>query len=97
MKVEDMVGEALKIAGSSVALTSLSNFLAFLIASFMTLPDVARFAQFGMLMVLLNFCTVIVGFSSILALTGRRMENKYNDCAWVCCFIPEITKSKKKM
>ena len=44
LEVEEMIAETTRNAGTSVALTSVANFIAFLIASYMPLPDVARFA-----------------------------------------------------
>ena len=44
LTIEQMLGEAVRLAGSSVAMTSVSNFFGFLIGSTMVLPDVARFA-----------------------------------------------------
>ncbi len=81
-----MMAETTRIAGSSVALTSLANFLGFLIGTTMVLPDVARFATFGAIVVLLNFIAVIFGFTAVLSLVARRMKNAYNDWSFVFCW-----------
>ncbi|ETO35598.1 RND family transporter: Niemann-Pick type C1 disease protein-like protein, partial [Reticulomyxa filosa] len=85
---QEMVAKSLETSGASVTLTTLANFLAFLIASFMPLPDVNRFAQFGMVMVVLHYISIIFGFTAVLALLARRMKNGYNDFSWLCLWQP---------
>lgn len=86
LKIEEMIAETTRIAGSSVALTSLANFFGFLIGTTMVLPDVARFATYGAIVVLLNFVAIIFGFTAVLALVARRMRNRYNDWSFFCFF-----------
>eukprot|EP01084_Bolivina_argentea_P056470 103369_1 len=86
LSVPQMIAETVRIAGSSVALTSIANFLAFLISTQMVLPSVANFATFGTLVVLLNFISVIFGFTAVLSLTARRQKSGYRDWSFICCF-----------
>eukprot|EP01084_Bolivina_argentea_P056469 103365_1 len=92
--VQEMISETVRIAGSSVALTSLANFFGFLIGTTMVLPDVARFATYGAIIVLLNFIALIFGFTGVLTLVARRMKNEYNDWSWVFCWAT-FTRAKK--
>eukprot|EP01084_Bolivina_argentea_P185255 319480_1 len=57
----------------------------------MVLPDVARFAVFGCVVVILNFVAVIIGFTALLSLVSRRQKSGYRDWAFLCCFT-ECTK-----
>jgi len=84
--IEDMISETTRIAGSSVALTSLANFFGFIIGTTMNLPDVARFSTYGAIIVLLNFIAIVFGFTAILTFTAQRMRNGFVDWAWLCCF-----------
>ena len=47
-----------------------------------------------MLIVALNFFTVLFGFTAVLAMTASRMSKRHNDWACLCCFA-EFTKAKK--
>jgi len=86
LEIEEMISETTRIAGSSVALTSLANLLGFIVGTTMVLPDVARFATFGAIVVALNFLAVIFGFTAVLTLVARRMKNKHIDWSFLFCF-----------
>jgi len=93
LKIEEMIAETTRIAGSSVALTSLANLVGFSIGTTMVLPDVARFASYGAIVVVLNFVAILFGFTSLLTLTARRMQHGYKDWSFLCCF-SQVSKAK---
>ena len=82
-----MIGETLRIAGSSVCATTVANFFGFYVGTFVSLKDVQIFSKCGMIIEMVNFMVILIGFTSILTLTAKRTEDGYKDCSFCCCFM----------
>lgn len=76
---EKLMNHAWSIAGPSVALTSLANFLAFIITSATPLPVIQTFAYQMSMAVALNFFFLIFLFGPMMAWNANRFYAKRTD------------------
>ncbi|XP_018429733.1 PREDICTED: protein patched homolog 2 [Nanorana parkeri] len=78
-------GECLRRTGTSVALTSINNMIAFFMAALVPIPFVSSFCPFqAAVVVVFNFAMVLLIFPAILSLDLQRREDQRLDI--LCCF-----------
>uniref|UniRef100_A0A8C8S6Z9 SSD domain-containing protein n=1 Tax=Pelusios castaneus TaxID=367368 RepID=A0A8C8S6Z9_9SAUR len=80
----ERTGECLKRTGTSVALTSLSNMIAFFMAALVPIPALRAFSLQAAVVVVFNFTMVLLIFPAILSLDLHRRRDKRLDV--LCCF-----------
>jgi hypothetical protein len=81
---QQMTAQMLRQGGPSMTLSSMSNFIAFLIGASIPLPAVANFSIAMAFVVLFNYFMVLLAFTAVLSLNSRRMLAGRMDC--LCCF-----------
>jgi len=81
---EERLGEAFARGGTAIMLTSLTNLVAFLVASTSDLPAIAWFCATAGWVVLCLFLVTISMYAPLLVLDERRRGASRYDC--VCCF-----------
>uniref|UniRef100_A0A8C8S4Z1 SSD domain-containing protein n=1 Tax=Pelusios castaneus TaxID=367368 RepID=A0A8C8S4Z1_9SAUR len=81
---KERTGECLKRTGTSVALTSLSNMIAFFMAALVPIPALRAFSLQAAVVVVFNFTMVLLIFPAILSLDLHRRRDKRLDV--LCCF-----------
>ncbi|KAK1786913.1 hypothetical protein P4O66_017012 [Electrophorus voltai] len=75
--------------GTSVALTSINNMIAFLMAALVPIPALRAFSLQAAVVVVFNFAMVLIVFPAILSLDLHRREEKRLDI--LCCFYSPCT------
>ncbi|KAJ7386392.1 Patched domain-containing protein 3 [Desmophyllum pertusum] len=83
-EIAERVGLALKHAGCSISITSLTDFLAFMIGASTILPALRSFCIFAGIGILADFVLQATLFTAFLALDARRHGKKRDGC---CCCI----------
>uniref|UniRef100_A0A8C8B754 Patched 2 n=1 Tax=Otus sunia TaxID=257818 RepID=A0A8C8B754_9STRI len=81
---KERTGECLKRTGTSVALTSVSNMIAFFMAALVPIPALRAFSLQAAVVVVFNFAMVLFVFPAILSLDLHRRERRRLDI--LCCF-----------
>uniref|UniRef100_A0A8B9S9C2 Patched 2 n=1 Tax=Apteryx owenii TaxID=8824 RepID=A0A8B9S9C2_APTOW len=81
---KERTGECLKRTGTSVALTSVSNMIAFFMAALVPIPALRAFSLQAAVVVVFNFAMVLFIFPAILSLDLHRREKRRLDI--LCCF-----------
>ncbi|KFO74711.1 Protein patched 1 [Cuculus canorus] len=81
---KERTGECLKRTGTSVALTSVSNMIAFFMAALVPIPALRAFSLQAAVVVVFNFAMVLFVFPAILSLDLHRREKRRLDI--LCCF-----------
>ncbi|KFZ60629.1 Protein patched 1, partial [Antrostomus carolinensis] len=81
---KERTGECLKRTGTSVALTSISNMIAFFMAALVPIPALRAFSLQAAVVVVFNFAMVLFVFPAILSLDLHRREKRRLDI--LCCF-----------
>ncbi|XP_072918995.1 protein patched homolog 1 [Hemitrygon akajei] len=81
---KDRTGECLRRTGTSVALTSINNMIAFSMAALIPIPALRAFSLQAAIVVVFNFAMVLLIFPAILSLDLHRREDKRLDI--FCCF-----------
>ncbi|KAK9979243.1 hypothetical protein ABG768_012683 [Culter alburnus] len=81
---KERTGDCLRRTGTSVALTSINNMLAFFMAALVPIPALRAFSLQAAIVVVFNFAMVLLIFPAILSLDLQRREDKRLDI--LCCF-----------
>uniref|UniRef100_A0AAQ5YDZ5 SSD domain-containing protein n=1 Tax=Amphiprion ocellaris TaxID=80972 RepID=A0AAQ5YDZ5_AMPOC len=76
-------GDCLRRTGTSVALTSVNNMIAFFMAALVPIPALRAFSLQAAIVVVFNFAMVLLIFPAILSLDLHRREDKRLDV--LCC------------
>jgi predicted RND superfamily exporter protein len=74
--LRDVCANCMREAASSITLTSLTNFIAFLVASAVPLPNVSYFCLTAAVVVVINYGTLLFGFVSVLCLDAQWSRSK---------------------
>ncbi|KAM6919364.1 protein patched homolog 1 [Lycodopsis pacificus] len=80
---KDRTGDCLRRTGTSVALTSINNMIAFFMAALVPIPALRAFSLQAAIVVVFNFGMVLLIFPAILSLDLHRREDKRLDI--LCC------------
>ncbi|KAI4891086.1 hypothetical protein NFI96_017764, partial [Prochilodus magdalenae] len=80
----EKTGDCLRRTGTSVALTSINNMIAFFMAALVPIPALRAFSLQAAVVVVFNFAMVLLIFPAILSLDLHRREDKRLDI--LCCF-----------
>ncbi|XP_076001195.1 protein patched homolog 1 isoform X2 [Genypterus blacodes] len=80
---KDRTGDCLRRTGTSVALTSINNMIAFFMAALVPIPALRAFSLQAAVVVVFNFAMVLLIFPAILSLDLHRREDKRLDV--LCC------------
>uniref|UniRef100_A0A8C3H7Y4 Patched 2 n=1 Tax=Chrysemys picta bellii TaxID=8478 RepID=A0A8C3H7Y4_CHRPI len=80
----ERTGECLRRTGTSVALTSISNMIAFFMAALVPIPALRAFSLQAAVVVVFNFAMVLLIFPAILSLDLHRRQDQRLDV--LCCF-----------
>lgn len=81
---KERTGECLRRTGTSVALTSISNMIAFFMAALVPIPALRAFSLQAAVVVVFNFAMVLLVFPAILSLDLHRRQDQRLDV--LCCF-----------
>ncbi|KAK3545891.1 hypothetical protein QTP70_016599, partial [Hemibagrus guttatus] len=81
---QEMTGDCLRRTGTSVALTSINNMIAFFMAALVPIPALRAFSLQAAVVVVFNFAMVLLIFPAILSLDLHRRKDKRLDI--LCCF-----------
>ncbi|KAI1883236.1 hypothetical protein AGOR_G00243140 [Albula goreensis] len=81
---KERTGDCLRRTGTSVALTSINNMIAFFMAALVPIPALRAFSLQAAIVVVFNFAMVLLIFPAILSLDLHRREDKKLDI--LCCF-----------
>ncbi|XP_036452613.1 protein patched homolog 1 isoform X1 [Colossoma macropomum] len=81
---KERTGDCLRRTGTSVALTSINNMIAFFMAALVPIPALRAFSLQAAVVVVFNFAMVLLIFPAILSLDLHRREDKRLDI--LCCF-----------
>uniref|UniRef100_A0A4W5PWC0 Patched 2 n=1 Tax=Hucho hucho TaxID=62062 RepID=A0A4W5PWC0_9TELE len=81
---KERTGDCLRRTGTSVALTSINNMIAFFMAALVPIPALRAFSLQAAIIVVFNFAMVLLIFPAILSLDLHRREVKRLDI--LCCF-----------
>ncbi|KAL7879822.1 hypothetical protein SRHO_G00020760 [Serrasalmus rhombeus] len=81
---KEKTGDCLRRTGTSVALTSINNMIAFFMAALVPIPALRAFSLQAAVVVVFNFAMVLLIFPAILSLDLHRREDKRLDI--LCCF-----------
>ncbi|KXJ16057.1 patched domain-containing protein 3 [Exaiptasia diaphana] len=84
LSVEERTALALKHAGCSITITSLTDFMAFMIGATTVLPALKSFCIFAGIGILADFFIQATFFTACVALDAKRQESKRDAC---CCCI----------
>ncbi|XP_066454111.1 protein patched homolog 2 isoform X1 [Eleutherodactylus coqui] len=82
--LKERTGECLRRTGTSVALTSINNMIAFFMAALVPIPALRAFSLQAAIVVVFNFAMVLLIFPAILSLDLQRREDERLDI--LCCF-----------
>uniref|UniRef100_A0AAQ5YV52 SSD domain-containing protein n=1 Tax=Amphiprion ocellaris TaxID=80972 RepID=A0AAQ5YV52_AMPOC len=80
---KERTGDCLRRTGTSVALTSVNNMIAFFMAALVPIPALRAFSLQAAIVVVFNFAMVLLIFPAILSLDLHRREDKRLDV--LCC------------
>uniref|UniRef100_A0A8C5BMB5 SSD domain-containing protein n=1 Tax=Gadus morhua TaxID=8049 RepID=A0A8C5BMB5_GADMO len=80
---KERTGDCLRRTGTSVALTSVNNMVAFFMAALVPIPALRAFSLQAAVVVVFNFAMVLLIFPAILSLDLHRREDKRLDV--LCC------------
>uniref|UniRef100_A0A7N6C055 SSD domain-containing protein n=1 Tax=Anabas testudineus TaxID=64144 RepID=A0A7N6C055_ANATE len=80
---KERTGDCLRRTGTSVALTSINNMIAFFMAALIPIPALRAFSLQAAIVVVFNFAMVLLIFPAILSLDLHRREDKRLDV--LCC------------
>ncbi|XP_056149176.1 protein patched homolog 1 isoform X2 [Lampris incognitus] len=80
---KEKTGDCLRRTGTSVALTSINNMIAFFMAALVPIPALRAFSLQAAIVVVFNFAMVLLIFPAILSLDLHRREDKRLDV--LCC------------
>uniref|UniRef100_A0A8C2ZWF8 Patched 2 n=1 Tax=Cyclopterus lumpus TaxID=8103 RepID=A0A8C2ZWF8_CYCLU len=80
---KERTGDCLRRTGTSVALTSINNMIAFFMAALVPIPALRAFSLQAAIVVVFNFGMVLLIFPAILSLDLHRREDKRLDV--LCC------------
>ncbi|XP_028987893.1 protein patched homolog 1 [Betta splendens] len=80
---KERTGDCLRRTGTSVALTSINNMIAFFMAALIPIPALRAFSLQAAVVVVFNFAMVLLIFPAILSLDLHRREDKRLDV--LCC------------
>uniref|UniRef100_A0A671XMD3 Patched 2 n=1 Tax=Sparus aurata TaxID=8175 RepID=A0A671XMD3_SPAAU len=80
---KERTGDCLRRTGTSVALTSVNNMIAFFMAALVPIPALRAFSLQAAIVVVFNFVMVLLIFPAILSLDLHRREDKRLDI--LCC------------
>ncbi|CAL1579702.1 unnamed protein product [Knipowitschia caucasica] len=80
---KEKTGDCLRRTGTSVALTSINNMIAFFMAALVPIPALRAFSLQAAVVVVFNFAMVLLIFPAILSLDLHRREDKRLDV--LCC------------
>lgn len=86
------MGSTMRIAGSSITVTSISDAVAFMSCLGNSLPVIRAVCGFGAIAVLIDFAYQVTGFVAMLTFAHDREETAKADC--LCCVPvrkPELT------
>uniref|UniRef100_A0A8C1D9N5 Patched 2 n=1 Tax=Cyprinus carpio carpio TaxID=630221 RepID=A0A8C1D9N5_CYPCA len=90
---KERTGDCLRRTGTSVALTSINNMIAFFMAALVPIPALRAFSLQAAIVVVFNFAMVLLIFPAILSLDLHRREDKrldillsYSKCGFICFF-----------
>lgn len=89
--LDERIALALKSAGASITVTSLTDVSAFLIGSLTSLPGLSSFAIYAAMGVLFDFIMSVTFFTACLVIDARRSTAGRMDC--LCCIKPKVSKS----
>uniref|UniRef100_A0A3Q3X268 SSD domain-containing protein n=1 Tax=Mola mola TaxID=94237 RepID=A0A3Q3X268_MOLML len=81
--LKERTGDCLRRTGTSVALTSINNMIAFFMAALVPIPALRAFSLQAAIVVVFNFAMVLLIFPAILSLDLHRREDKRLDV--LCC------------
>uniref|UniRef100_A0A8C9TYF4 Patched 2 n=1 Tax=Scleropages formosus TaxID=113540 RepID=A0A8C9TYF4_SCLFO len=81
---KERTGDCLRRTGTSVALTSMNNMVAFFMAALVPIPALRAFSLQAAIVVVFNFAMVLLIFPAILSLDLHRRQDKRLDI--LCCF-----------
>uniref|UniRef100_A0A6I8NXS0 Patched 2 n=1 Tax=Ornithorhynchus anatinus TaxID=9258 RepID=A0A6I8NXS0_ORNAN len=82
--VQERTGECLRRTGTSVALTSVNNMVAFFMAALVPIPALRAFSLQAAVVVGCNFAAVLLIFPAVLSLDLHRRHHRRLDV--LCCF-----------
>ncbi|XP_051713804.2 protein patched homolog 2 isoform X3 [Oryctolagus cuniculus] len=82
--LQERTGECLQRTGTSVALTSINNMVAFFMAALVPIPALRAFSLQAAIVVGCNFAAVMLVFPAVLSLDLRRRHCQRLDV--LCCF-----------
>lgn len=77
--IEDLMGKTMMAAGQSILVTSLTDFLVFMLGSLTILPALSSFCTYAAVGVLCDFFYQVTFFSATLVLNHRRVHDKRRD------------------
>ncbi|KAM9791618.1 protein patched homolog 1 isoform X2 [Syngnathus typhle] len=80
---KERTGDCLRRTGTSVALTSVNNMIAFFMAALVPIPALRAFSLQAAIVVVFNFAMVLLIFPAILSLDLHRRQDKRLDV--LCC------------
>lgn len=83
--VEEAVVEAVRVAGSSITVTSVTDVSAFIAGSFITIPALRTFCLFSALAVAADYAFQITAFVAWMTLDYKKAEAGGKDCCCSCC------------
>jgi len=84
--VEAAVIRAVEVAGSSITVTSVTDFCAFIAGSFITIPALSSFCIFSAVAVMMDFFFQITAFVAWMTLDLKKAEERGGkDCCCACC------------
>lgn len=82
---EERIVMAMRHAGPSITITSLTNALAFYFGATTSLIALSSFCTFACMCILMLYLTVLTIFTPVLAWDTRRIHARTGDCCWLCC------------
>ncbi|RMX44017.1 hypothetical protein pdam_00012961 [Pocillopora damicornis] len=86
--IQERLGLTLKHAGCSITITTLTDFLIFLIGSTTVLPALRAFCIYAAIGVLADFILQVTLFTALLAIDARRQKKKRDGLCCCCITLP---------
>nr|XP_058943206.1 NPC1-like intracellular cholesterol transporter 1 [Pocillopora verrucosa] len=87
--IQERLGLTLKHAGCSITITTLTDFLVFLIGSTTLLPALRAFCIYAAIGVLADFILQVTLFTALLAIDARRQKKKRDGLCCCCITLPD--------
>ena len=81
---EKRIVEALRHAGPSVTITSLTDFMAFLAGSSSSIPAISHFCMYASTTVACLYLVLMTVFLSVVTWDTWRVEQEYRECLGLC-------------